>query len=90
MGFNSAFKGLTHYISLSENVFIDGRGLRFLSSPQSLDPSRTHPFSYSVDSGFSFPAITRPQHEADHSIHLAQRLRMSGAMPPLPHMPLSN
>jgi len=37
-----------------------------------------------VDSGRSFPGISWPRHESDDSSSLMQRLRIRGALPPLP------
>jgi hypothetical protein len=44
-----------------------------------------HPAPYLMGTWGCFPEDKRPAREADRSPHLAPRLRMNGAVPPLPH-----
>lgn len=44
--------------------------------------------AHPLDTGSSFSRVKLTGREADHSPHLLPRLRMTGAKPPLPNVPL--
>jgi len=44
-----------------------------------------HPASYPMGTGDLTSAVKRSDREADHSLYLASRLRMRGAIPPFPN-----
>lgn len=56
---------------------------------ESLFSSPQHPGSSPVGTTSSHPDGNMLGHEANHSPPSSTRLRMSGAMPPLPQMPSS-
>ena len=59
------------------------QGPRILSSPKCPNRLWGHPSSYSVGTEILSTAVNRPRRMADHS-YLAQRLIISGAVPPFP------
>ena len=54
------------------------------SPPTSRPFSGVHPASYTVGTGVPSAGVERPGREANYSPPLMARLRMSGAIPPLP------
>jgi hypothetical protein len=62
---------------------VHGRAREF-SRASRLALGPTQPPAHSVGTGVLSPGVMRPLREADTSPHLLLRLRMSGAIPPLP------
>jgi len=91
MGFNSGFKGLTRqwvgWLRNHDASPSKGKRIFLLQSIESC--SRAGSTSYSVSNGESFYSNTSGQSmkQTTHS-HLVLTLRMYGAIPPLPHIPL--
>jgi hypothetical protein len=54
------------------------RGKRFFSSPNRPDWFWDPPSLYSVGTGVLYQGVKLPSLDADHSVHLMLRVRMSG------------
>jgi len=65
-------------------------GVQFLTGARIVlsSPSWLWGPSSLLSSGYQslFPEVKWPWHEADHSFHLVPRLKICGAIPPVPHM----
>jgi len=63
------------------------RGKRFFSSPNGPDWFWDPPSLYSVGTGVLYQRVKLLSLDADHSIHLMLRVRMSGGISVLPYIP---
>jgi hypothetical protein len=71
---------------VGDQVYISGRGREFFSSPPRSDRPGVHPASYSTGTGGLYPWWQGGRAvKLDIHLHVAQRLRMRGAIPSLPN-----